>query len=228
MTEETQSLNPDRDIEPIGIVDMLGGQSVGSAVLALCSAERLSAIADTLAKSPAAGTAVRAGLDLGWSVVVVKHGLRAEAVDSAMARAISGLTELADSPESEVPAFQSELNHVILATICALQAVREGSTTEAANAVEHCRDMYFQLAVRTWPRLDPDDWLNSPVVRDEVRREIREAQVISDWRGEVTPSMVESLRRAARADSEILVNLIRGEPEAEGEDANVAGQDPLF
>jgi hypothetical protein len=228
MAERTQSLNPDSDTAPIGIVDMLGGPSVGAAVLALCSAERLSAIADTLAKSPAARTAVRAGLDLGWSVVAVKPGLRADAVDSAMARAISGLTELVDSPESEVPEFQSELNHVILATICALLAVREGSATEAANAVEHCRDMYFQLAVRTWPRLDLDDWLNSPVVRDEVRREIREAQAISDWRGEVTPSKVESLRRAARADSEILVKLIRSEPEAEGEGVNMAGQDPLF
>jgi hypothetical protein len=228
MTEEVRSLNPDRDIEPAEIVDMLGGQSLGAAVLALCSAERLSAIADTLAKSPAARTAVRTGLDLGWSVVVVKPGLRADAVDSTLARAISRLTELADSSESDVPAFQSELNHVLLATVCALLAVRDGSANEAVNAVEHCRDMYFQLAARTWPRLGLDDWLNSPVVRDEVRREIREARVISDWRGEVTPSKVEPLRRAARADSEILVKLIRGEPVAEGEDANVASQDPLF
>jgi hypothetical protein len=228
MTERTRSLNLDRDIEPIGIVDMLGGRSVGAAVLALCSAERLSVIADTLAKSPAAKTAVRTGLDLGWSVVVVKPGLRGDVVDSAMATAISRLTELVDSPESDVPEFQSELNHAILAAICALQAVREGNATEAANAVDHCRDMYFQLAARTWPKLDLDDLLNSPAVRDEVRREIREAQAISDWHGEVTPSKAESLRRAARADSELLVKLIRGEPEAEDEDSSAASQDPLF
>jgi hypothetical protein len=223
-----QSSNPDRDIEPTEILDMLGGQPVGAAVLALCSAERLSVIADTLAKSPAARTAVQAGLDLGWSVVVVAPGLRGDAVDFAMAKAIAVLTELVDSPESDVPEFQSELNHVMLATICALQAVREGSATEAANAVDHCRDMYFQLAARTWPRLDVDDLLNSPVVRGEVRREMREARIISDWHGEVTPSNVESLRRAAHADSEILVKLIRGEPEAEDEGTNVASQDPLF
>ena len=57
----------------------------------------------------------------------IKGNLRTDAIDDAIGRAISGLTELVDSSGSDVPEFQSELNHAMLAAIRALQAVREDS-----------------------------------------------------------------------------------------------------
>ena len=210
MTEKMQSSSPDRDTEPDDLVEMLGRHPVAAAVLALCSAERLSAIADFLVNSCTASTALRTGLDLGWSVVVVKPDLRTEEIDGQIARAISELTELVDSPGSDVPEFQSELNHAMFAAICALQAVREGDLIEAANAVDFCRDVYFQLAVETWPRLDLDAWLGSPVVQGEVRREVKEAQTISDWRGEIPPRIqLQTVRSRSSDHAALLVLLAR-------------------
>ena len=65
MMEGTRSGRPDRDVESASLVEMLAGNAVDAAVLALCSAERLSAITDGLVKSPLARIAVRTGLDLG-------------------------------------------------------------------------------------------------------------------------------------------------------------------
>ena len=65
MTDGTQSSkNPDRDVEPAGLVEMLAGEPMAVAALALCSAERLSPVTDSLVKAPLASSAVRAGLDL--------------------------------------------------------------------------------------------------------------------------------------------------------------------
>lgn len=65
----------------------------------------------------------------------------------------------------------------------------------AAHAVDYCRDQYFQLAVSTWPRLDLDALMTSPVVQGEVRREISEARAIAAWDGAIPAEHVESLRR---------------------------------
>jgi hypothetical protein len=228
MTEGTRSGRPDRDVEPSSLVEMLAGQPMGAAVLALCSAERLSAITDSLVKSPLARSAVRTGLDLGWSAVVVRHDPCPDAIGDTLGRAISDLDELADSPGSDVPEFQSELNHAMNAAIYALQAVREGNWTAAANAVDVCRDVYFQLAVKTWPRLNVCALLGSPVVQDEVNREVNETRAIFDWGGTISPERVASLRRTAHADSEILVKLIRGDRHGEDKDIEPSGQEPLF
>jgi hypothetical protein len=158
MVEGTRSGRPDRDAEPSGLVEMLAEEPMAAAVLALCSAERLSAIAEGLVKSPLVRSAVRTGLDLGWPAVVVRREPCSDAIGDTIGRAISDLSELVDSPSSNVPEFQSELNDAIAAAIYALQAVREGNSTAAANAVDRCRNMYFQLAVETWPRLDVDAW----------------------------------------------------------------------
>jgi hypothetical protein len=202
---------------------MLAGEPVAVAVLALCCAERLSDIADSLVESPLARSAVRTGLDLGWSAVV-----RHDPCPDAIGRAISDLTELFGPPSNDVPEFQSELDHAICAATYALQAVREGNSTAAVNAVDSCRDVYFQLAVKTWPRLNVDALMGSPVVQDEVKREVNEARAISALGGAISAERVESLRQVAHSDSKILVKLIRGDS-PEGRDAPVSnGHEPLF
>jgi uncharacterized protein (DUF2267 family) len=220
MTDGTQSSkNPDRDAEPTRLVEMLAGEPMAAAVLALCSAERLSPVTDSLVKSPLASSAVRAGLDLGWSAVAIRRDPRPDTLSDLLGRAITDLEEIADSLIDEIPYFQEELNNAMNAAIYALQAVREGDSAAAAGAISACRDVYFQLAVEAWQQshdygsLATRDALaeveSYPVVRDEVDREISEARVISDWGSAISPERVEQLRRAAHADGEILVGLIR-------------------
>lgn len=110
MTEETRSRRPDEEIEPSSLVGMLPGGPMGAAVLALCSAERLSVITEGLVKSPLARSAVRTGLDLGWSAVAVRRDLCPDELGGAIGRAISELHELAGSERCDVPEFQSELD----------------------------------------------------------------------------------------------------------------------
>jgi hypothetical protein len=228
MMEGTRSGRPDTDTEPSGVVEMLAGYPTATAVLALCSAERLSAIAEDLVKSPLVRSAVRPGLDLGWSAVL-RGEPRSNPIGDTILRAISDLDELYDSESADVPEFQSELNHAITASIYALQAVWERNTTAAANAVDCCRDVCFQLAVRTWPRLNVYALEGSPVVQAEVRREVAEARAISAWGGAIPAERAESLRRAAHTDGETLVKLIRGDdPQGESRDPARCGQEPLF
>jgi hypothetical protein len=226
MTERTQSGEPDSGVEPSSLVEMLAGQSVAVAVLALCCAERLSEIPDSLVESPQAWSAVRTGLDLGWSAVV-----RSDPCPDEIARTISDLDELFGSESNDVPEFQSELNHAICAAACALEAVRDGDPTAAVNAIDYCRDVYFQLAVKTWPSLDVDDLLalkRSPIVQDEVSREFNETRTIAAWGGAISAEQVNALRQKAHADSKILVKLIRGDPQGRREDPPPNGREPLF
>jgi hypothetical protein len=228
MMEGTRSGRPDRGTEPSGLVEMLAGEPAAAAALALCSAERLSPIAEDLVKSPLVRSAVRTGLDLGWSAVVRREPC-SSATGDTIGRAISDLSELVDSPSGDVPEFQRDLNDAIVAAIYALEAVWEGNSIAAANAVARCRNVYFQLAVGTWPRLGLDAWVGSPVVQAEVRREVNEARAISAWGGAISAERVESLRRAAHADGETLVKLIRGDdPQGESRDPARCGQEPLF
>ena len=225
MREETPSGESDTDVEPSGLVEMLAGEPAAAAVLALCSAERLSVIAERLVRSPLARSAVRTGLDLSWSAVVGSHG----GTGDELGKAISDLDELFDSERADVPEFQSELNHAMCSASYALRAVREGDRTAAANAVSYCRDQYFQLAVRAWPRLDLRALIASPVVQGEVRREVSEARAIAAWDGAIPAERVESLRQAAHADGEILAKLIRGGlGEADEGSASGSGQESLF
>src|SRR5437899_164754 len=124
MMEGTRSEKPDKGIEPSSLVELVAGEPTAVAALALCSAERLSGIADSLVASPLAKGAVRTGLDLGWSAVV-----RYDPRPDAIGRAISDLSELLDSPSNDVPEFQGELNNAICAATCALQAVREDNSS---------------------------------------------------------------------------------------------------
>jgi hypothetical protein len=205
-----RSGEPDSGVEPSSLVEMLSGQSAAVAVLALCCAERLSEIPESLVESPQARSAVRTGLDLGWSAVV-----RGDPRPDVIAGAISDLDEQFGSESADVPEFQSELNHAICAAACALEAVRDGDPTAAVNAVDYCRDVYFQLAVKTRPSLNVDELLalkGSPIVQDEVSRELNETRAIAAWGGTISADRVNSLRQAAHADSKILVKLIRGEP----------------
>lgn len=81
------------EVEPSDLVEMLAGNPTAAAVLALCSAERLSVIAERLVRSPLPRSAVRTGLDLGWSAVVGGH----EGTGDELGKAISVLDELFDS-----------------------------------------------------------------------------------------------------------------------------------
>jgi hypothetical protein len=223
MTEGTRSLKPDRDVEPLSLVEMLAGQPKAAAVLALCGAERLSEIAYSLAKSPLARSVVQTGLDLGWSAVA-GHNPGPDAIG----RAISDLDGLVGRAISDVQEVPNAMDDAVCAALYALEAVRDGNSTAAVNAVERCRDVYFQMTVKTWPGLNLNAWENSPIMQDEVKREVNEAQTIAAWGGVISPERAESLRRAARADSEILVGLIRGDPRGRGQEVAPSGQKPLF
>jgi hypothetical protein len=223
MTEGTWSGHLDRSVEPSGIVEMLAGEPMAAAVLALCGAERLSEIAYSLAGSPLARSAVRTGLDLGWSAVA-GH----DPGPDAIGRAISDLDGLVSWAVSDVQEVPNAMDDAICAALYALEAVRDGNSTAAVNAVERCRDVYFQMTVKTWPGLNLNAWESSPIMQDEVKREVNEAQAIAAWGGVISPERAESLRRAAHADSEILVRLIKGDPRGGDRDVAPSGQEPLL
>jgi hypothetical protein len=228
MTERTGSANPDRELTASDVVELLAGQPMAAGVLALCSAERLSAVAESLVSAPLAARAVRTGLDVAWSAVVAGHERFPDLIGDELGKAISDLYELLGSERNDVPQFQGELDNTMCSALYALEAVRDGSPAAAANAVDYCRNFYFQLAVHTWPRLDVDAWINSPVVQGEVRREISEARAIAAWGGVISAERADRLRRAAQADGEILVNLIRGGSEEPDKGPAASGQEPLF
>jgi hypothetical protein len=216
------------DAEPSALAGTLAGEPAGAAVLGLCSAERLSVIAERLVVCPPAATAVRAGLDLGWAAVAAGRAPCPGAEDDAIGRAVSELDALAYAESSDVPEFQSELNSALCAAAYALEAVRDGSPAAAALAVDYCRDVHFQLAVSAWPRLGLDALIASPVVQGEVRRQVAEARAIAAWGGAISAERVESMRRAAHADGVVLVNVIRGGPREEDQGPVPGGQEPLF
>lgn len=81
--------------------------------------------------------------------------------------------------------------------------------TAVRNAVAQCEDTYFQLAASIWPLIGLEAQLESPIVRDEVARQVRDAQAIAAWGGSVPAQSLVTLRQAAHADGEVLVMLIR-------------------
>jgi hypothetical protein len=219
-----QSGGPDEHIRPSNIIGMLEGQpAVSTAVLALCCAERLSAIAESLTESLSVGRTVRAGLDLTWSAVA-----RNDYDIAAVREAISDLDELLNSSDCDLGQFRIYLDDAICAAIYTLQAVREDSSTAALNAVTRCEDVYFQLATRTWPRLSLNALMESPIMQQGVSLQVRDAREIAAWDGVITPERLASLRQAAHSAGESLVALIRGDPPEAGKDPAASGQESLF
>jgi hypothetical protein len=210
-------------VEPSGLVEMLAGYQAAVGLLALCSGERLSEVACSLTDLQPARRAVRTALDLGWESVT-----KVQTDPSVIGAAISDLEDLVNSPDFEVSEHQAELTSSVIAAAYALRAVRGDGAIAAANAIATCRDVYFQIAVRTWPRLDLDAWDNSPIVQEEIRREVREAQAIASLEGAIQAENVEFLRQAAHADSGALVGLLKGQGSADGERLPSGSQDPLF
>jgi hypothetical protein len=90
VTERMQSGETGKVSPPYAIVEMPEAEPVSVAVLALCCAEQLSKIAESLAASPSIGRAARSGLDLGWSAVV-----RPDFGDSGAMGAVTGAVRLA-------------------------------------------------------------------------------------------------------------------------------------
>jgi hypothetical protein len=202
---------------------MLAGNPVAAGLLALCSGERLSEVACSLTRHQAASSAVRSALDLGWE--------RAAGVQSdpgEIAVVLSDFDVLFGSPDFEVPEHQSALNDSVVAAEYALRAVTGGAPQAAVDALDHCRNVYFQMAVKTWPRLDVDALNNSPVVQAEIRREVREAQTIASLGTVIAAEAVAILRRAAHADSEVLIRLLRGEAPTKAEPRPPSFQGTLF
>jgi hypothetical protein len=223
MTERMQSGGTGKDSHPYAIVEMLEVEPVSAAVLALCCAEQLSKIAESLAESLSIGRAVRSGLDLGWSAVVGP-----DRKPEAIGRAISDLYDLLESARGDPGKFRTKLEDAICAAIYALEAVREGNSTAALNAVSRCRDVYFQLATKTWPRLSLSALKESPIMQQEVSREVSNARMISAWGQAISAEKVAALRQAANVESERLVRLMRADTREADEAAALNGQEPLF
>jgi hypothetical protein len=214
---------PDHYLSPSDIVAILDGRPAAAAVLALCCAERLSAIAAHMARSSSVGATVRAGLDLGWSAAAGRGPGR-----GAIGRAISDLDHLLGAPDIEIGQLHFYLDDAICAARYALEAVRDDSLTAARNAVARCEDIYFQLTASIWPLIGLEAQLESPVMREEVARQVRDARAIAAWDGAVPAPSLAALRRAARADGEVLVELIRGSTQQPPDGPDPAGQLTLF
>jgi hypothetical protein len=223
MGEAARPGRPDGYLSPSDIVGILDGQPAAAAVLALCCAERLSAIAEHMARSSPVGTTVRAGLDLGWSTAAGRGPSR-----GTIGRAISDLDHLLGSPDIRIGQLHFYLDDAICAASYALEAVRDGSLGAARNAVARCEDIYFQLTASIWPLIGLEAQLESPIMREEVARQVRDARAIAAWGGAVPAPSLAALRRAAHADGEVLVELIRGCPQQPPEDPDPAGQLTLF
>lgn len=220
MTSRTQSGDPDEQSSPASIVEMLaGGAAIG--VFALCCAERLSVVAERLADSPLIGKTVRAGLELGWSVGAGQHP-GAEAISGA----ISDLDTFIGL-DRNLGKFHRYLNDTVIAVAYALEAVQANDSTAALNVAGTAREIYFKLAEDIWPGLNPRVQAASPIMREEARRQIRDAQVIASWGGVLSPDRLASLRQTAHAEGETLVELILGDKKDPEKDP-AADQQPLF
>lgn len=223
MRGTVRSGEPDHHLSPSDIVGILDGQPIAAAVLALCCAERLSAIAEHLARSPSAGATVRAGLDLGWSAAAGRGPGR-----GAIGRAITDLDHLLGSPDIKIGQLHFYLDDAISAASYALEAARDGSLAAARNAVARCQDTYFQLAASIWPLIGLEAQQESPIMREEVARQVRDARAITAWDGAVPARSLAALREAAHADGEVLVTLIRGDVEQPSDDPAAVEQLTLF
>jgi hypothetical protein len=109
-----------------------------------------------------------------------------------------------------------------------LRSVRGEGPIAAVNAVARCRDVYFQIAVRAWPTLNVYAWNDSPVVQEEISREVHEAKAIVSLGSVIRAEDVAKLRQAAHADSDALVRLLRGEAPTKPDPQAPSSQDPLF
>jgi hypothetical protein len=223
MGEAVRSGQPDHYLSSSEIVGILDGQPAAAAVLALCCAERLSAIAEHMARSSSVGATVRAALDFGWSAAA-GHGPGR----GTLGRAISDLDHLLGSPDVEIGQLHFYLDDAICAASYALKAVRDGSLTAAQNAIARCEDIYFQLTASSWPLIGLEAQLESPIMREEVARQVRDARAIAAWGGAVPAPSLAVLRQAAHVDGKVLVALIRDDPRQPPEGLGPAGQLTLF
>jgi len=220
MTSKTQSGDPDEQPSPASIVGMLGS-GMAVRVFTLCCAERLSAVAERLADSPRLGRAVRDGLDFGWSVSAGQ-----DPGTEAIGAAISDLDALIGL-DRDLGKFHRYLNDTVVAVAYALEAARANDQTAALNVASTTREIYFKLAEEIWPRLSREAQAASPIMREEISRQVRDAQEIASW-GDVIPlDRLTGLRQRAHAEGETLVDLILGPDKDSGKDPADEAQ-PLF
>jgi hypothetical protein len=106
--------------------------------------------------------------------------------------------------------------------------VRDGSLAAARNAVAQCSDTHFQLATSIWPLIGLEAQLESPTMREEVARQVRDARAIADWGGAIPASSLAALRQRAHTDGEVLVTLIRSGAQQPPEDPAAIEQLTLF
>jgi hypothetical protein len=214
------NLQPGERPSAATIVETLGG---GSAIglYALCCAERLSVVAEQLAGTPLIRRRVLVALELGWAVAV-GHYRDAQAISTALADLDSYI-----GLDSNLGRFHCYLNDAVSAVAYALEAAQGNDSTAACNVVSRARDIYFRLTEEIWPTLNTSDQAASPIMCQEVSRQVRDAEVIASWKGNILPERLAALRHTAHAEGETLVELILNRQEDQKRSTS-PDQQPLF
>lgn len=208
-------MNQDR---PLHILDALGGELV-HATLALACAERAGAIVERLAASPDIREAAASSVALGWCALV--EPLDTDVLDHA----VSSLDSAVSAANDDLGEYHGYLDDAISTIAYALDAVRLGDPRAAENALARSREIAFQLAQELWPTLSLAGLDSSPLVQQEVMRQVRDSERISSARDGISSDLLASLRHVARQEGSVLADSILGVPQKA---PRVEKQPPLF
>ena len=192
----------DDEYPPSSIISLLGG-GAALAVFSLSCAERLGAVVERLADAASVRSTVRSGLDLGWDALADHPD------DEAIARVISDLDEIISTADGNLGRYHGYLDDAISATAYALEVVSGSDEAAALNVVGRCREVAFQLARQLWPRMSLRELMSSYVVREEVLRQVRDAERIAQWGDVRSPDLLADLRQVAQREGATLANIIR-------------------
>jgi hypothetical protein len=215
MDARTQSGVPaDEQFPPPSVVAMLGG-GAALAVFALTCAERASMLVERLATSGTLRLLVRTALETGWAALVNRPD--AEAVD----RAILGLDEIR-ADRANLDPRRDLMEDSVAAVAYALEVVRDGDEIAAVNVATRCREIAFKLAEESWPTMSLEGLVASPVMQDEVLRQVRDTERLVSIEGLVSDSQAAELRAAARAEGGALIAAAGGE-----EPKRISGLEPV-
>ena len=222
MILRTQSGVPaDDEYPPSSVIRLLGG-GPALAVFSLSCAERLGAVAERLADAASVRSTVRLGLDLGWDAVADHPD------DEAIARVISDLVDIISTPDGDLGRYHGYLDDAIAATAYALEVVSGSDEAAALNVVKRCRVVAVELAEELWPRMSWRELMSSPVVHEEVLRQVRDAERIAQWGDVRSPDLLADLRQLAHREGATLANIISGQQADRGTNSDPLERLPLF
>jgi hypothetical protein len=154
---------------------MLGG-GAALAVFALSCAELAGMLVERLATSEAVRSLVRSALDTGWAALV--NRLDAEAVS----RVILDLDETR-ADRANLDPRRDLMEDSVAAVAYALEVIRDGDEIAPVNVATLCREVAFKLAEELWPTMSLEDLVASPVMQDEVLRQVRYAERLASIEG---------------------------------------------